>query len=205
MLIQSKMRPAPGETSLLRPDFDKQINSPRHYSGLGFLAGLGILPGAAHGRNGYSRRMGEIVNGSRMSSRGKSLCLMSLVIIFFSANLFPFASEEKEKTVLKPKLISLDPGAKEYMRILGGPPETVTMRSGLVVLEPGTSVGKHNTKNYEEVLVVLEGGGEMMITDGPTLKLKAGSIAYCPPRTEHDVTCTGSAALKYVYIVANAE
>jgi len=37
------------------------------------------------------------------------------------------------------------------------------------------------------------------------LELKGRSIAYCPPRTEHDVICTGSARLKYVYIVANAE
>jgi hypothetical protein len=37
------------------------------------------------------------------------------------------------------------------------------------------------------------------------LELKGGSVAYCPPRMEHDVICTGSAKLKYVYIVANAE
>jgi len=130
---------------------------------------------------------------------------MGLVVVFLSVSLFISASEEKEKKLPEPKLISLDLGAKEYMRILGGPPETVTMHSGLVVLDPGKSVGKHDTKNYEEVLVVLEGAGEMMITDGPTLQLKAGSFAYCPPRTEHDVICTGSAKLKYVYIVANAE
>jgi quercetin dioxygenase-like cupin family protein len=149
--------------------------------------------------------MGEIMKGVRMSNRAKSVCLVSLVAVFLSISMFLSASEEQEKKVPQPKLISLDFGAKEYMRILGGPPETVTMHSGLVVLEPGKSVGKHNTKNYEEVLVVLEGAGEMMITGGPTLDLKGGSIAYCPPRTEHDVICTGSAKLKYVYIVANAE
>jgi quercetin dioxygenase-like cupin family protein len=99
----------------------------------------------------------------------------------------------------------LDPDTKEYMAILEGPPETVAMHSGLVVLECGKSVGKHNTENYEEVLVVLEGGGEMMITGGTALKLIAGSIAYCPPHTEHDVICTSSSKLKYVYIVANAD
>jgi mannose-6-phosphate isomerase-like protein (cupin superfamily) len=140
-----------------------------------------------------------------MSIRVKFLCLVSLVVIFLSTNVFVSASEEKEKKVPEPKLIPLDLGAKEYMRILGGPPETVTMHSGLVVLEPGKSVGKHNTKNYEEVLVVLEGAGEMVITGGPTLELRGGSIAYCPPRMEHDVICTGSVKLKYVYIVANAE
>ena len=115
------------------------------------------------------------------------------------------AFEEKEKHVPEPKLISLDLSSKDYMRVLGGPPETVTMHSGLVVLRPGQSVGRHNTENYEEVLLVLEGSGTMAIVGGPTLELKGGSIAYCPPRTEHDVTCAGPAQLKYVYVVANAE
>ena len=35
----------------------------------------------------------------------------------------------------------VDLGAKEYMRLLGGPPEKVTMHSRLVVLEPGKLVG----------------------------------------------------------------
>jgi quercetin dioxygenase-like cupin family protein len=140
-----------------------------------------------------------------MSIRIKLLCLASLAAIFLSANISVLASEESEKKAPEPKLIPLDLGAKEYMRILGGPPETVTMHSGLVVLEPGKSVGKHNTESYEEVLVILEGVGEMVITGGPKLELKGGSIAYCPPRREHNVICTGSAKLKYVYIVANAE
>ena len=124
-------------------------------------------------------------------------CMLGLTAVVLSEGL--------AKNAPKAKVVTLTPNVKDYMRVLGGPPETVTMHSGLVVLDPGKSVGKHNTKNYEEVLVILEGGGEMMITDGPTLQLKAGSIAYCPPRTEHDVICTGSARLKYVYIVANAE
>lgn len=140
-----------------------------------------------------------------MRIRTKSLRFMSLVVVSLSMSIFLSASPEQKKEVPQPKLIPLDFGTKEYMPILVGPPETVTMHSGLVVLEPGKSVGKHNTKNYEEVLVVLEGAGTMMITGGPTLDLKGGNVAYCPPRTEHDVICTGSATLKYVYIVANAD
>jgi len=103
------------------------------------------------------------------------------------------------------KVIPIDPDATEYVRLLGGPPETVTMHSGLVVLEPGASVGVHNTENYEEVVVVLDGVGKMKITGGPELNLKASTMAYCPPRTEHNVTNTGSNTLRYIYIVANAE
>jgi len=128
-----------------------------------------------------------------------------MVLVLASSSPILSASEDKEAKVPEPKLIVLDPGATGYVRILGGPPETVTMHSGLVSLDPGKSVGKHSTKKYEEVLIVLEGVGEMAIVGGPTLHLKAGSVAYCPPRTEHDVTCTGAGKLRYVYVVANAE
>jgi len=113
-------------------------------------------------------------------------------------------SEGSAKLTPKAKVIMLAPNVKDYMRVLGGPPETVTMRSGLVVLAPGKSVGTHNTETYEEVLVVLEGRGKMLITDGPSLDLKPGAIAYCPQRTEHNVTNTGSEQLRYLYIVAKA-
>jgi mannose-6-phosphate isomerase-like protein (cupin superfamily) len=104
-----------------------------------------------------------------------------------------------------PKVITVDPNATEYTRLLGGPPETVTMRSGLVVLQPGKSVGKHNTEKYEEVLVVLQGVGKMVITNHVELSLKANTMAYCPPYTEHNVTNTGGGPLRYIYIVANTE
>lgn len=103
-----------------------------------------------------------------------------------------------------PQLVKLDPQAKEYTRVLGGPPATVTMRSGYVVLAPGASVGKHGTGGYEEAVVVLEGEGRMVTTQGDTLSLTKWSVAYCPPQTEHDVTNTGSAPLRYVYLVASA-
>jgi len=76
------------------------------------------------------------------------------------------------------------------------------MRSGLVVLAPGKSVGKHSTEQNEELLVVLEGRGEMTFRDGSKLPVKAQSALYCPPGTEHDVTNTGTGALRYVYVVA---
>jgi mannose-6-phosphate isomerase-like protein (cupin superfamily) len=135
--------------------------------------------------------------------------LVSVVVVVSGASALVLASVAGatggEDKAPGPKVITVDPSAKEYVRLLGGPPETVTMRSGLVVLEPGKSVGVHNTENYEEVLVVLEGVGRMVITGGPELNLKASTMAYCPPRTEHNVTNTGKGSLRYIYIVANAE
>ena len=113
------------------------------------------------------------------------------------------AVRAERRKMPEPKLTTLDFGTRGYMRILGGPPETLSMRSGLVVLEPGSSVGQHNTDSHEEVLVVLEGAGEMRITGRSALLLKGGCVAYCPPRTEHDVICTGATSLKYVYVLAS--
>ena len=102
-------------------------------------------------------------------------------------------------------VIHLDPAATEYARVLGGPPATHSMRSGHVVLGPGQSVGQHSTGEHEEVLVVFQGTGKMMITDGPELALAPNTVAYCPPRTEHDVTNTGTQPLRYLYVVAAAK
>ncbi len=102
----------------------------------------------------------------------------------------------------EPMAIHLDSAATEYRRILGGPPETVTMRSGYVALQPGNSVGKHSTGAFEEVVIVLDGEGEMLLGDGTMLPLKPFAVAYCPPATEHDVRNTGNGFLRYIYVVA---
>jgi len=103
----------------------------------------------------------------------------------------------------EPKVIQADADGKEYIQLLGGPPESVTMRSGKVVLQPGKTVGKHSTEGNEELLVLLAGEGLFLLSDGQQLAVSAGSVLYCPPDTEHDVKNTGSSALEYIYVVAN--
>jgi mannose-6-phosphate isomerase-like protein (cupin superfamily) len=102
------------------------------------------------------------------------------------------------------KVVQINPLAEESMPLLGGPPETVTMRSGSIVLLPSKNVGKHTTGNNEEVLVVFSGSGEMRLADGTILNLKPYVILYCPPDMEHDVFNTGNEPLRYVYLVARA-
>jgi len=104
----------------------------------------------------------------------------------------------------EPRIVELDRDATEYLRILGGPPESVTMRSGYVILQPEKTVGRHNTGSYEEMVIVLDGEGEMLFGEGSLLRLKQYVVAYCPPDTEHDVRNTGSRSLRYVYVVARA-
>jgi len=103
------------------------------------------------------------------------------------------------------KVINAESGGKEYVMLLGGPPESVSMRSGKVVLQPGGCVGRHSTEGHEELLILLQGEGLFLLDDGRKLEMKAGSVLYCPPHTPHDVRNTGSIPLQYIYVVAKAE
>jgi len=126
-------------------------------------------------------------------------------ILILLASLSTFAYAQKKAVKPSPKLISLDPSAQKSMHVLNGSPETVSMRSGYVVLAPTQSVGQHSTKDNEEALVILSGNGEMRMVGGPTLQLHPYSVAYCPPYTQHNVFNTGSDTLRYIYLVAKAK
>lgn len=103
------------------------------------------------------------------------------------------------------KVIALEPGDNPYLRLLHGPPETASMRAGLVTLAPGASIGTHDTGTNEEMLVPLAGEGELRITGRPAIRIRPGLVTYAPAHTEHDVHNTGTQPLRYIFIVARAE
>jgi quercetin dioxygenase-like cupin family protein len=105
----------------------------------------------------------------------------------------------------KVKVIPLEPGDQSYFLLLNGPPETGSMRSGLVTLAPGKSIGIHNTEKNEEMIVPLQGQGELQFKDRAPIIVKPGLVTYAPAHTEHNVVNTGSTPLKYIFIVARAE
>lgn len=86
--------------------------------------------------------------------------------------------------------------------VLTGLPQTSGMRSGLVRLNPGQSVGWHTTGKNEEALVVLHGKGEALINGQPGLPFVAPALLYIPPATRHNVENTGSDPLEYEYVIA---
>lgn len=102
----------------------------------------------------------------------------------------------------EPKVIRPQIEKGDYCRILGGPPESLVLRSGMVLLQPGKTVGKHNTEAYEELVIVLKGRGEMLLGDGRSLEMREGLVLYCPPDTEHNVRNSGAEPLRYIYVVA---
>ena len=76
------------------------------------------------------------------------------------------------------------------------------MESGRVVLEPGREGERHSTKSYEEILVILQGAGELRVTGQGPLAIRAPGAVYVPPTTEHHVANTGAEPLIYVYVAA---
>lgn len=90
-----------------------------------------------------------------------------------------------------------------YVEILGRS-SSVAMRSGLVTLQPGRDVGVHSTENYEELILVLCGQGEVEANGLGRKKISANYAVYIPPNTSHNVFNVGSEPLRYIYVVAPA-
>jgi len=116
-----------------------------------------------------------------------------------------FARAAEPSGVPEPKVVLLEPGDKTHLPILGGPPETASMRSGLVTLAPGKAVGAHDTEKNEEFLVPLEGSGELRIAGRAPIAIHPGLVTYAPAHTKHDVVNTGRTPLRYIYVVAKAK
>ena len=138
-------------------------------------------------------------NNNHMSQESFAMILFLMIAL----SLHSYAQKNPMK--LMPKLITLDQLSPDSVQILNGPPETVTLRSGYMVLAPSKSVGRHSTRDNEEVIVVLAGKGEIKIIGGSKIHLLPYCVAYCPPNTEHDVTNIGTDTLRYIYVVAKAK
>ena len=103
---------------------------------------------------------------------------------------------------MRPKVIHVGDMNNNNMQILKGPPENECMRSGLVVLSPKDSVGRHNTDDFEELIIILDGEGTVLITGQDAIEVQPGDVVYCPPNTEHDVINASTHPLGYIYVVA---
>ncbi len=108
------------------------------------------------------------------------------------------------KSKLPLKLIKL--GSKEkYTRLFSVKNgDAITFHSGCVVLKEDESVGEHNTDGAEEMLIILEGEGELYANGFEKLDFEKGTALYIPPNTVHDVRNTGTSLLKYVFITCPA-
>jgi len=62
---------------------------------------------------------------------------------------------------------------------------------GEVVLLPGRGHDRHNHPTSEEILYVLSGEGEQMVSDGAPFKICAGDTIYVPRAAFHSTLNTG--------------
>lgn len=106
-----------------------------------------------------------------------------------------------QPTTRQPRVIDWTSGTP-YLPLLEGPPATCGMRSGRVELHQGEEIGEHSTGSHEEALVILEGAGEVHVEGRAPLAVRQGQEVYIPPQSKHNVRNTGSALLRYIYVVA---
>jgi oxalate decarboxylase/phosphoglucose isomerase-like protein (cupin superfamily) len=129
-------------------------------------------------------------------------CLLIILCVILQYNV---KAQTKDTSNLKPMLVTLNLDSSAYQDIFNGPQKPIGMYSGLVTLLPNEDVGVHYTDEYQEMLVILSGEGQMIFADGKTFNLKYGVIAYCPPYTEHNVKNISGKSLKYIYIASKTK
>lgn len=78
--------------------------------------------------------------------------------------------------------------------------QSYQLHSGYVMLEPGKEVGEHATDDEEELIVVVEGKGEL-VSEGRRETVEAPCVVLIPAHTVHNVRNRSKALLKYVYVL----
>ncbi len=81
------------------------------------------------------------------------------------------------------------------------PPESEKIKAGFVTLQPGTAIGEHETKNCEEIIVIIEGKASLIVGEKERT-LEKGDTGYIPKNILHNVINRTKSTLKYYYIVA---
>jgi mannose-6-phosphate isomerase-like protein (cupin superfamily) len=92
------------------------------------------------------------------------------------------------------------PARRRTQNLVGGasPIQAKSFSMGFVTLEPhGGQVPWHN-QEQEEVYLILEGEGEMCL-GSERITVRAGQAVYIPQSMFHQLTNTGSMAMKMIY------
>lgn len=97
-------------------------------------------------------------------------------------------------------VISYNINSAQYQELLSGKKDSVIFHSGFVTLTPKEAGDLHSTNAQEEMLVPLEGHGQLRVIGQYNLDLKPGVVAFVPPYTKHQVYNNGTKNFKYIYI-----
>jgi mannose-6-phosphate isomerase-like protein (cupin superfamily) len=97
------------------------------------------------------------------------------------------------------------PARRRTQNLVGGmsPIQATNFAMGHVTLEPnGGQVPWHN-QDQEEIYFIVEGEGEMCLGE-ERRAIKAGQAAYIPSGIFHQLTNTGSAPMRMIYVYGPA-
>lgn len=110
--------------------------------------------------------------------------------------------ESVEVQSRSPFVLRLSKNATDSVTAILDSTNSVQMRSGFVTLQPDENVGSHTTGEREELLIILHGKGIADIEGFGKRDIEEGMVVYIPPNTQHNIYCTTSSVLQYVYVVA---
>ncbi len=130
---------------------------------------------------------------------------LAILVLLILALLLAGRARRENLHTEKIRAVAMDPGDSPNFILLKGEPETQSLRSGIVTLAPGKALGVYSTGSSEEMLVPLEGQGEIRFAEHEPLAMKPGLIAYAPAHTQHDVVNTGNSRLRYLFVTAKTE
>ena len=85
---------------------------------------------------------------------------------------------------------TFDWGAIKWL-VTPGTTEGATITFGEVILLPGQGHDRHNHPQSEEILYVLSGEGQQMVSDGDPFPVRAGDTIYIPTAAFHSTVNTG--------------
>ena len=69
-----------------------------------------------------------------------------------------------------------------------------------VTMEPGAASARHAHPASEQIWLVEQGSGLLLMADGETDTLRAGDVVRTPPGTIHGVSNTGSERFVYLAV-----
>ncbi|TAL56431.1 MAG: cupin domain-containing protein [Nanoarchaeota archaeon] len=80
-------------------------------------------------------------------------------------------------------------------------PKSRNLRAGKVILKPGKEVGEHIPYKREEIVIILEGKGVMVI-EGKKKNVKTGDAVFIAENKKHNIINNSRRNLTYVYVVS---
>ena len=73
---------------------------------------------------------------------------------------------------------------------------------GFVTLKPDEEIGTHSTKDYEELIITIEGSPILLIDNSKEIQLHTNTLILIPKFTKHNIINKSNNIAKYLYIIA---